>query len=312
MRIHFWGVRGSLPTPLTPNQIQAKISAAIQLAQPKNLESEDARERFIASLPRWIYGTVGGNTACVELTSEKGTRLIFDAGTGIRVLGKQGARSADGRYHLLFSHFHWDHIQGLPFFDAAYNPGNTLDIYSPFEGQRDFLSGQMRAPYYPVDMSALTRNLSFHALREGEEFSIGELRINTRRLKHPGNSYAYSVIGDGRKFIYATDVELTSRDFDKAGGQEEFFEGADMLILDSQYTVEEAYHKENWGHSAFCYAVDFAVTWGIKNLYLFHHEPTYDDQKISSILQAARWYADYSADKRVQVHLAAEDQEVKL
>ena len=238
MKIHFWGVRGSIPTPLTPNQIQAKISAAIQLVQPKDLETEDAREKFIASLPRWIYGTVGGNTACVELTSEKGTKLIFDAGTGIRVLGKQGAKPADGHYHLLFSHFHWDHIQGLPFFDAAYNPNNVFDIYSPFEGQLDFLSKQMKSPYYPVEMSALTKKLSFHTLQEGTEFSIGELKINTLKLKHPGNSYAYSVIEGGKKFIYATDVELTSQDFEKTEAQKAFFDGAEMLILDSQYTVD--------------------------------------------------------------------------
>src|SRR5574344_1015602 len=129
---------------------------------------------------------------------------------------------------------------------------------------------------------------------------------------HPGNSYSYSFEQDGKKFIYATDVELQEKDFDKDIPSNHFFEDADVLVLDSQYTVEEAIQKEKWGHSAFCYAIDFANAWNIKSLYLFHHEPTYDDKKIYSILQAARWYASYTAHTNVKVYLAIEGQEIEL
>ena len=146
MNIHFWGVRGSIPAPLTPQQIQAKIAAAIQKITPEDIKSNESREKFLASLPEWLNGTVGGNTPCVEVTSEKGDKLIFDAGTGIRVLGKLGQPAADLHHNILFSHFHWDHIQGLPFYDVIYNPKSSFDIYSPFEKMEDYLRAQMVAP----------------------------------------------------------------------------------------------------------------------------------------------------------------------
>ena len=115
-----------------------------------------------------------------------------------------------------------------------------------------------------------------------------------------------------KKFVFATDVELNSNDFDISPMHEAVFRNADCLVIDSQYTTEEAYRKQNWGHSAFCYAVDFAVHWNIKNLYLFHHEPTYDDKKLDSILQAARWYAQYIAHQDIYIDLAKEDMEIEL
>lgn len=312
MNVRFWGVRGSLPAPLTPQQVQAKISAAVQRIRPKDIETEGARERFIASLPGWLYGTTGGNTSCVEVTSGGGTKLVLDAGTGLRAMGRLGARPGDLRYHLLLSHFHWDHIQGLPFFEPAYNPEARLDIYSPFDRIRERLEEQMREPYYPVGMDALTKDIHFHTVEAERPFAVGDVTVSAMRMSHPGGSFAFAVEDGGRKLVYATDVELRSSDFERTAVHAAFFGGADVLIHDAQYTVEEAYAKQGWGHSPFCYAVDFAAAWGIRNLYLFHHDPAYDDRKLGEILQSARWYADYAAHDAVQVHLAAEGQEIRL
>ena len=131
-------------------------------------------------------------------------------------------------------------------------------------------------------------------------------------MNHPGNSYSYAVCENGKKFVYATDVELKAQDFGYSKEAESVFRNADCVVLDSQYTVEEAYRKENWGHSAFCYAVDFAIHWNVKKLYLFHHEPTYDDKKLNSILQAARWYAQYIEHSEIEIYLAKEDSEFEL
>ena len=127
-------------------------------------------------------------------------------------------------------------------------------------------------------------------------------------MKHPGNSYTYAFEQNGKKFIYATDVELTSDDFEKS----RFFEDADVLVLDSQYNFDEADRKKNWGHNIVFKAVDFARTHHAKKLFLFHHEPTYSDQKIFSILQAARWYADSSDNRKMEIHLAIEGMEVEI
>ena len=315
MNIHFWGVRGSIPSPLTPGQIKAKISTVLQRATPEDVVNDESRERFLASLPRWVYGTVGGNTACVELVADKGTKLIFDAGSGIRVMGILSAPPEDFHYHMLFSHFHWDHIQGLPFFGQAYNPRAVFDVYSPYPDMEKYLVDQMTSPYFPVPFSGLSKNFVFHVIKTEEPFEIDGLKVACTEMFHPGKSFSYRVeetCADGTKkaFVYATDVELGEKDFVKTPEAARVFENADVLVLDSQYTVEELHRKPNWGHSAFCYAIDFAAVWNIKHLYLFHHEPTYDDRKIDSIYESAKWYANYSTNNTVSVHVAVEGQSV--
>ncbi|MDY2844290.1 MAG: MBL fold metallo-hydrolase [Treponema sp.] len=312
MEIQFWGVRGSLPSPLHPDQVKEKINEVVRRLSPKDLESKESKEKFLKNLPEWLYGTAGGNTPCVSLFSENGEKVIFDAGSGIRLFGKSEINAENPHYSLFFSHFHWDHIQGLPFFDPAYNQNAIFDVYSPFENMRGALAGQMTKPFYPVSFDSLSKNFSFHQIEDGKVINIGDLRVNSIKMSHPGGSCSYSVCENGKKFVYATDVELCAGDFEKTSERRAVFENADALVFDAQYTAEEAVRKEKWGHSAFCYALDFASFWNVKRLYLFHHEPTYDDKKLNKILTAARWYSDYILDGNIEVYLASEGQKIKL
>lgn len=310
MNIHFWGVRGSVPTPLTPQQIQSKIMAAIQRVMPKDLESQETRAKFVASLPEWIFGTAGGNTPCVEV-NHKNTTILLDAGTGLRVLGKSKENAM--HYNILFSHYHWDHIQGFPFFDYAFNPDTQFDIYSPWGAAETIFRNQMIEPYSPPSVpKSITKKLYFHTVEAGKSFYIDDIKVTCCKMKHPGDSYSYSMEAAGRKVVYATDVELNNENFEDNSDVKAVFENADVVILDSQYTVEEAAVKKNWGHTAFCYAIDFAIKWNIKSLYLFHHEPAYDDKKLNSLLQAARWYAQYINHSDIKIYLAKEGHEIKL
>lgn len=312
MNIHFWGVRGSLPTPLTSQQIHGKIFAALQRIKPEDIESEESKEKFMASLPWWITETAGGNTPCVELTLKDNTKLIFDAGSGMRVMGKFSESPHDNHYHLFMSHFHWDHIQGLPFFDSAYNPNIIFEVYSPFPGMKDFFARQMAAPFYPVDFSAIEKHFNFHVIEQGTKLQIGSAEISCVKMSHPGDSYTYAVEEDGHKFVYATDIELSSKDFAHTAERAAIFENADVMLVDSQYTVEEALRKVNWGHSAFCYAIDFAAAWRVKKMFMFHHEPTYDDRKLNTILESANWYANYVSGDSLKIDIAREGKEFNL
>ncbi len=307
MDIRFWGVRGSVPAPLTGQQVQAKIEAVVQRISPRDIVSLDARQRFLASLPPSIFGTVGGNTSCVEVRDSRGNVCLLDAGTGIREFGKRGAPAPDNTYHILLSHFHWDHIQGLPFLDHAYMKSCRIIFYSVFPAARRLLSRQMDLPYFPVQFdTGFLADISFRQVVPGVPFRIGELTVVARKMSHPGNSYAYSFVEGDKKVVYATDVELSGSDFEDTQANSSYFMDTHAIILDTQYTVEEALHKENWGHSAFSLAVDFAARWNIGRMYLFHHEPAYDDRKLNSILQSAQWYAQYVADTDLTLHLAQE------
>ena len=312
MKITFWGVRGSLPTPLTAQQVQAKITAAIQRITPKDLESNDSREKFIASLPKWLYGTTGGNTACVTISDNSGKTLILDAGTGLRCYGNSVNIKKQNEFNIFFSHFHWDHIQGFPFFGPAFNPASKINVYSGHKNAQTLLRLQQNIENFPVSFGSLKSTITFNQLEPGNELVVDGFTIYNCRMNHPGESYSYSFFKNGTKVVYATDVELRPEDNNSTPEKELVFRNADAIIIDAQYTVEEASQKVNWGHSAFCNAIDFANFWGIKKVFLFHHEPNYDDKKLNTILDSARWYTEFILHAQIEIYLATENQEFEI
>ena len=314
MKLKFWGVRGSIPAPLSAESIQRRISAVVARLRPADLESTESREAFLAGLPPHLFGTVGGNTTCLSIRSAAGSLFIIDAGSGIRELGASLARSQERirDYHILFTHFHYDHLQGLPFFaPAGYAAGNRLFFYSPRQGLRGILEGQMRPPYFPVGMEAMRAEKHYVRLRE-PPLRLGGAQIAWREMKHPGGCVAYRISEGGRSLIFATDSELSTDDFRRSSENAAFFQDADVLILDSQYTLGEAIEKYDWGHTSYSMAVDFAAEWGIRTLFLFHHEPSYHDRKIHSILNSAKWYQARLHARPLEVRLAVEGLEVDI
>lgn len=313
MNIRFWGVRGSLPAPLVPSQIQSKIATSIEQIRPVDIETPEAKERFIQELPSWLFGTVGGNTACISLAlDDPQAVIIFDAGSGIRELGltlsKQNPKIS--QYYLFFTHFHWDHIMGLPFFTPAYDPSVAVDFYSPQPNFESFLRNLMVFPYYPVPMDVMSAKKRFHDL--SEETVLGNVTISYKKMNHPGDSYSYLVNDGKHRFVYATDVELADSDFENTEANRAFFENTDLVIIDAQYTMEESVEKFNWGHSSYNRGIDFAAHWGIKHLVLFHHEPAYDDRKLYNILQSAQCYREQMQFKGITLTLATEGLEIQL
>jgi phosphoribosyl 1,2-cyclic phosphodiesterase len=314
MRIHFWGVRGSLPSPLLPSQIKSKFSSILDRLTPEDLANPESRERFMAGLPPWLFGTVGGNTPCITVHTENHPSrvLVFDGGSGIREMGiamfKEKPRPT--RYHLFFSHFHWDHIQGLPFFGPGYDPSVTVDFYSPVMQMERLIRDQMSPPYFPVYIEAMGSKKIFHPINGPVD--LEGVKISCKKMNHPGDSYSFLVEDGKRRFIYATDTELTAADFSKDEENTKFFKDADLIVIDCQYTLGEAIEKYSWGHSAFSMAVDFAANWGIKHMVLFHHDPTYSDHKLHNMLQSARWYLERMSIKGVELTLATEGLEIQL
>ncbi|MDW8327909.1 MAG: MBL fold metallo-hydrolase, partial [Anaerolineales bacterium] len=195
MRIKFWGVRGSIPTPLTTEQLQDKLFRALSGAQHVNLGDAAAIRAYIAGLPNSINSVVGGNTTCVEVTWDDEI-LIIDAGSGIRALGYSLMAGPFGRGqgvgHIFLTHAHWDHLQGYPFFLPAYVPGNHFTIYAVNYDPRLYLEHQQLAPiYFPVPTGVMGAQKKFVQLREGETVQIGRMKITSLALYHPGTAYAY-------------------------------------------------------------------------------------------------------------------------
>jgi phosphoribosyl 1,2-cyclic phosphodiesterase len=309
VKVKLWGVRGSIPTPLDNTKIRNKIVAVLARLKPEDLESMDSKERFLALLPPDLFGTVGGNTACVEVRPDDETCIIFDAGSGIYGLGQAIKKEEIKHLHIFFSHFHWDHIQGLPFFVPAFSPDMTIHFYSPRSDFEDILRNQMKPPYFPITMDVFAAKMVFTVLT-GDPVRLGSTEVSYRSMKHPGGCYSYKVRTGDKQVIYSTDTELMAEDFQKTPENDAFYRNSDILILDSQYTLDEALEKYDWGHSSYSMAVDFASVWDIKKLVLFHHEPLYSDGKIHKILSSAKWYQEHMDKSRVQIVLGVEGMEL--
>ncbi|MBL0219903.1 MAG: MBL fold metallo-hydrolase [Myxococcales bacterium] len=226
--------------------------------------------------------TAGGNTACVEVTAGD-TRIILDAGTGLRTLGDE--RMAKGPRHstILLSHLHWDHVAGLPFFTPIYVPGHRVEIASGPNGvmpHDEAIRSLFRAPFFPVDYAQLADQVSTRELRANEKFTIGDITITMAKLNHPDPVYGFRLEHGGHSIVYATDTEhfaCVDPTLKKLAA------GADILIYDSQYTPEEYPSKVGWGHSTWLAGAELARAAGVPQLVLFHHDPNRTDAQLAQI-----------------------------
>lgn len=244
-----------------------------------------------------VSGTrIGGNTACLEVMSQ-GHRLILDAGTGIRALGETMMREGPipHRASLFFSHLHWDHVQGFPFFTPAYLPSTELTLYGPgANGARELesvLANQMQPPNFPVPLSTMRSKMKFAAALSGQPIETGPFRVTPFEVPHPNGCLAYRIEADGHSFVYATDVELGLSTLTSEVGR--FMEGADALCLDGQYTPDEytgkvGAPKKGWGHSTMVDAAQVAKAVDARRLLIFHHDPAHNDDLVENMAEEAR------------------------
>jgi phosphoribosyl 1,2-cyclic phosphodiesterase len=237
---------------------------------------------------------VGGNTSCVEVRC--GDELIvLDAGTGLRGLGAElVAAPTPPRVHLLLSHYHWDHIQGFPFFLPAYRPGARIDVYGPGVPARpeltvrELLARQMAGPYFPVGLEAMKAELTGTTVTPGEGFALGAVAVRAAAANHPNGCLAYRIEHGGRAVVYATDTEHDPDAGTPDANLVALARGADVLIYDAQYTPEEHRARRGWGHSTAAAGAAVARAAGVGKLVLFHHDPGHDDWTVARIEAAAR------------------------
>ena len=272
MRVKFWGVRGSTPTP-----------------QPENLR-------------------YGGNTACVEV--RVGNEIyIFDCGTGFRLLGHQlRSEFSDSLVtaHVFVSHFHWDHIQGIPFFGPLYDKAENHFFFHSSSRTRSLqqvMEEQMASPYFPVDMREMKATRGFYGIEQGR-VKLGDVTVEAGWLNHPQGCMGFRLETKDGVLVYATDNEPGDAEFDK--GVRQLAAGADLLIYDAQYLPEEyEARKRGWGHSHWLDAVNVVMESGAKELVLFHHDPDHDDVCIDRVVKQAREYYP-------RVRAAAEGMQITL
>jgi phosphoribosyl 1,2-cyclic phosphodiesterase len=273
-RIRFWGTRGSIPVP-----------------SPETLR-------------------YGGNTTCVELRAD-GEIIVLDAGSGIRPLGVALDREFQTRpirLSLLITHAHWDHIQGFPFFKPAYDSKNEIRIFG-FDGAgatfREIMTEPMKSPFFPITMRELSATMNINKLTE-MKFSLGKLDIHAAFVNHPGVCVGYRISTSGGSVAFLPDHEPYEFFLHSARGKQlspeeatkfateqraalvQFLRGSDILMLDSQYTDQEYTKHIGWGHGSVSSAVSLAIEAGVQTFFLFHHDPSHDDEMVEKMVQSAR------------------------
>jgi phosphoribosyl 1,2-cyclic phosphodiesterase len=298
--VKFHGVRGSIPSPLGNEELEEKLIRAFQAADPENLANDDSIKSFVQGLPHEVCGTYGGNSSCVSM--QIGDEwLIFDAGSGIRMLGQDLMATefgrGQGKASLFFSHTHWDHILGIPFFAPFYIKGNQFTAHSPLPDLRERLEGQQKPEYFPIPFSFYASDIDFVVLEDKTEQNIGDVKITWKSMSHPGQCFAYRVDYKGKSVVYATDAEYKKLGSSDLKHNVEFFRDADLLIFDSMYTFSEVLEKEDWGHSSTFIGVDLAVEANVKQIAFFHHEPTCSDFKLMDTFHQTEKYLKLVAPK---------------
>jgi phosphoribosyl 1,2-cyclic phosphodiesterase len=249
MRVRFWGVRGSVP-----------FATAASIG----------------------YGC---NTPCIELVDQpSGRRLLLDAGSGIVGAGETLREAAS--IPIVLTHYHWDHVQGFPFFAPLYRQGAEIHVWSPTLG-REFaeVETMFGAPFFPVPYDRLPSRPVIQKIRGGQ-LQINGFDVSTQPLNHPGGALAYRITGTSGDFVYATDHEFGNPDIDLALAH--FSRGARGIVLDAHFTPEELPLHKGWGHSDWSQCARFASQCGATRLWLFHHKPGRTDVEVSQIESDAR------------------------
>ena len=279
MKVKFWGARGSVPV--------------------------SGRQ----------YNVYGGSTACVELRSQKDDLIIIDAGTGIRTLGKELIKASHNNFTMFFTHSHWDHVIGFPFFAPIYRKGTKIRMLGcsfSSDPVREIVAKTMQPPGFPVKFSEISAKFEFASVCS-TGWEIGPICIVPIELSHPNQGLGYKFREDGRTFIFLTDNELAfkhpgGRDFDDYVA---FSRGADLLVHDADYTDAEYPRRRTWGHSTYQQALDLALKAGVRSLGLFHHNQDRTDKDIEKTLAACRKRIKASGSK-MNCFAVREGQEAKL
>jgi phosphoribosyl 1,2-cyclic phosphodiesterase len=295
MYLTFWGVRGSYPVPGT------------------------ATVRY------------GGHTSCVEVRSELGHCLAVDAGTGLRGLGKKLAMEegrVDGnQYNLILSHVHWDHIQGLPFFEPAYIGGNKIVVHAPraaADELRQVIGGITRREFFPVDLDMAPSDFDFQEVSPGKKFKVADFEITPIGLNHPFGAVGYRIDADNTSVAYVSDTAPFDRMLHKqhftAAPEEpsdedrevlremraalvKAIDGVDTVIYDTHFTTEEYENFPHWGHSTPEHALQICEEASVEKLVLYHHAPSHDDEMMDAIGEE---YRKRGHDKGIVVVAAKE------
>ncbi len=293
MKCKLWGVRGSLPRPETPANSFHRFKAVVTEALSRNLKVADL-DGFLRQCGPVGVGGFGGHTSCFEVRQGE-TQLVIDCGSGLKELGMELLRGPCGKgqgvVHIYFTHFHWDHLIGLPFFIPIFIPGNQINFYAVHSDLERVVRTLFQKPFFPLDFNNLESDIRFHSLEPRKEYHLGGLSLTPYLLDHPDPCWGLKISDGTHSLAHCVDTEARRITEVELGPDAPLYKGIDLMIFDAQYSLLEVIDKIHWGHAVASLGLDIALREKIKQVLFVHHDPYATDEKIQEgIVQTRSYY----------------------
>lgn len=296
LTMKYWGVRGSLPSSPSPADWNNHIEGLLRGFFNAGLRESAQVSKYIDSLGTSHLGGYGAATTSVEVKSPRG-RIIIDGGSGIRSLSEQimsgKAGASKGPFHIFMTHFHWDHVIGLPFFTPHFVPGVQIHYYAVQPELEKLIRRVFEKPYFPVPFESLASKIHFHILEPRQTIDIEDMKITPYKLDHPDPCWGFRIENNGKVYAHCVDTEGTRVSREELGPDLPLYQGVDLMYYDAQYTFPELAEKANWGHSAAQVGLDIAFREGIKQVLFAHHDPGATIQQVQELKRQTMEYYDW-------------------
>lgn len=296
LAVKYWGVRGSLPSSMLPGDWSLHFEGIMRGFYSAGYRDAAQISKYFDQLETPLVGGFGTATTCVEVSSPRG-QLIIDGGSGIRILSDRVMSGTVGRgrgpFHIFMTHFHWDHVIGLPFFTPHFLPGVQIHYYAVQPELEELIRGIFRKPYFPVPFEALPAKIHFHRLEPRQSYKIDDMTITPYKLDHPDPCWGLKVEAGGKAYAHCVDTEGVRVTREELGADLPLYQNVDLMYYDAQYTFPDLAEKANWGHSAAQIGLDIAFREGIKQVLFAHHDPGATIQTIQEIRRQSQEYYNW-------------------
>ena len=306
MRVKYWGVRGSLPSSPPPDQWAIDVENIMHRFFQSGYTQAGQIKDFIGKSELPDIGGYGTATTCVEVTSRNDSQIIIDGGSGIRALGEQMMKGAASKgkanIHIFLTHFHWDHLIGLPFFIPNFIGGNRVNYYAVQPDHEKMVRGLFERPYFPVSFESLPSDIRFHILEPRKAIKIDDFTITPYQLDHPDPCWGFKVQSMGKTYAHCVDTEGTRASREALGPDLPLYQNVDLMYYDAQYTLPELAEKANWGHSASQIGLDISFREGIKYVVFAHHDPGARSQHIDELKNQTSEYYNWRIQQAATNH----------